>query len=74
MSFDTDQWEASTEAEHLLQQELVELRKLLADAAMPDCLNCDGSGIFYGNVCVCGCVNNPVPRPRVWAEAPDDDL
>ena len=28
----------------------------LSNAAKEDCRDCDGKGIFYGNVCVCRCV------------------
>jgi len=30
---------------------------LLRQAADPECKHCDGHGIFYGNVAICGCVN-----------------
>jgi hypothetical protein len=32
-----------------------ELRQKIKDAAEPDCRYCDGTGIFYGNVTICGC-------------------
>jgi hypothetical protein len=31
---------------------------MLRQAADPECQLCDGSGVFYGNVAVCGCVNS----------------
>lgn len=33
-----------------------ELYAQLAPFADPACRDCDGRGVFYGNVCVCGCV------------------
>ena len=35
----------------------VEEYRTLKGLSVKDCRNCDGSGIFYGNVCVCGCVS-----------------
>jgi len=38
--------------------ELEEIKSWLAERAISDCRNCDGTGIFYGNVHICGCVNH----------------
>lgn len=47
-----------------------ELQQWVKDCADPDCRNCDGTGIFYGNVCLCGCVNHSEQklRPRTDEE------
>lgn len=37
---------------------LDEIKSWLTDVANPGCKNCDGFGLFYGNVCICGCVND----------------
>lgn len=38
------------------------LRGQLSRYADPDCRGCDGTGVFYGNVCVCACVLNTLER------------
>ena len=38
--------------EDLTEEETKELK----EEADPECKDCDGAGIFYGNVCICGCI------------------
>lgn len=43
--------------------ELAEMKRMLREAAKPDCTGCDGTGIYLGNVCICGCVSAAnIPR------------
>ena len=37
-----------------------ELLNWIKAAADPNCRNCDGTGIYYGNVTLCACVNHNI--------------
>jgi hypothetical protein len=40
------------------------LHRQLARHADRNCRNCDGSGVFYGNVAICDCVLSKLPKEQ----------
>jgi len=42
------------------QERAVDLEMYLKHAADPNCRQCDGTGVFMGNVSICSCVNHEV--------------
>jgi len=48
------------------------LYEQLTPLANKDCRDCDGRGVYYGNVCVCGCVTSRIPVKSCVPSAPID--
>ncbi len=52
----------------VMEEQEAQITKTLAwikERAVEDCRDCDGTGIYYGNVCLCGCVNSQMQDSKL---------